>query len=64
MNSKFPHINPEVVTLLRQLYQPLRYDERMTTDDFIRAAAFAAGQIDLIDKLESIVRQQQKENRT
>jgi hypothetical protein len=34
----------------------------MTADEFIRLAAFTAGQISLIDKLESIIKLQQKEN--
>ncbi len=62
MNSKYPYLNPEWIPLLRQLYQPLQYDERMTADEFIRLAAFTAGQISLIDKLESIIKLQQKEN--
>jgi hypothetical protein len=62
MNSKYPHLNPEWIPILRELYQPLRYDETMTTDEFIRRAAYTAGQISLIDKLESIVKLQQKEN--
>lgn len=63
MNTpSYPHLSPEWIPLLKGLYQPLRYDEKMTSDEFIRRAAFTAGQIALIDKLDSVVKLQQKAN--
>ena len=60
--NKYPHLSPEWIPILKDLYQPLRYDENMTSDEFIRRAAFTAGQIALIDKLDSVVKTQQKVN--
>jgi len=61
MKSKLPFIDPELISHLRELYQPLKYDESLAADDFLRKAIFVAGQLSMIDKLESISRQQQKE---
>ena len=60
MKSKsFPYLDPLVAKLLNEMYPPLEYQEKVTREEW----AFRGGQRDLIRKLETIIRQQEKQNR-
>ena len=60
MNSKkFPHIDPLVPKLLKEMYPPLEYQDKLTREEW----AFRGGQRDVIRKLETIIKQQEKGGR-
>ena len=57
MNSKkFPLIDNLVPKLLSEMYPPLEYQEKVTREEW----AFRGGQRDIIRKLETIIKQQEK----
>ena len=57
MNSKkFPHIDPLVPKLLKEMYPPLEYQDKLTREEW----AFRGGQRDVIRKLETIIKQQER----
>ena len=43
------------------MYNHLPYDPSLSSDDFTREAAFAAGQVDVVSKLKIIFEKQRKE---
>lgn len=43
------------------MYRPLVYDPSLSSEDFTRESAFAAGQVDVVNKLRSMFDKQQKE---
>ena len=43
------------------MYKHLPYDPSLSSDDFTREAAFAAGQVDVVNKLKVIFEKQRKE---
>ncbi len=60
MNSKkFPLIDSLVPKLLSEMYPPLEYQEKVTREEW----AFRGGQRDIIRKLETIIKQQEKGGR-
>jgi hypothetical protein len=60
MNSKkFPLIDNLVPKLLSEMYPPLEYQEKVTREEW----AFRGGQRDIIRKLETIIKQQEKGGR-
>jgi hypothetical protein len=59
--TNFPRIDEELVVLLEKLYQPLPYTENLSSEDFTRASAFSAGQVDVVQKIRTIYEKQQKE---
>jgi len=62
MTSKeFPRIDPELIEKLEKIYQPFEYDPDLSVDAFVRASAYRAGQISVVEKLKLILKQQQKE---
>ena len=57
MKSKsFPPIDNLVPKLLSEMYPPLEYQEKVTREEW----AFRGGQRDIIRKLETIIKQQEK----
>lgn len=60
MKSKsFPRIDNLVPKLLNEMYPPLEYQEKVTREEW----AFRGGQRDIIRKLETIIKQQEKGGR-
>jgi hypothetical protein len=57
--EKFPRIDPELIKILEELYKPLEYDAEMHEQVFTRKAAFRAGQIEVVNKLKAVLKQQQ-----
>ena len=43
------------------MYKPLLYSQALSSEDFTRESAFAAGQVDVVQKLKTIYEKQQKE---
>jgi hypothetical protein len=58
-SEKFPKIDPELIELLERMFKPLEYDPDAACDDFTRKAAFRAGQIEVVNKLKAVLKQQQ-----
>jgi hypothetical protein len=58
-SEKFPRIDPELIKILEELYKPLEYDPTVCDQVFTRRAAFRAGQIEVVDKLKAVLKQQQ-----
>lgn len=56
----FPRIEPKLIELLEQMYPILEYSPEISTESFIRKAAFRAGQIELINKLKTICNNQKE----
>lgn len=61
-SERFPKIEPELIKALENLYQPLEYDPDASNEVFTRKAAFRAGQIEVVEKLKAVLRQQQGGN--
>ena len=62
MTSKeFPRIDPELIEKLDNIYKPLDYDPDLSVEEFVRASAYRAGQISVVEKLKLILKQQMKE---
>lgn len=61
-SEKFPRIDPELIKILEELYKPLPYDPESTQDSFVRKAAYRAGQIEVVNKLKAVLKQQQGGN--
>ena len=53
-------IDKNLIEYLRQKYPPIVYRNDQTTDQFINDSIFRAGQIDLIEKIESIYKTQNR----
>jgi hypothetical protein len=58
-SEKFPRIDPELIKILEELYKPLEYDPDVDGQKFVRQAAFRAGQIEVVNKLKAVLKQQQ-----
>lgn len=58
-SEKFPRIDPDLVKILEELYKPLAYDSDLSQDEFVRKAAYRAGQIEVVNKLKAVLKQQQ-----
>lgn len=61
-SESFPKIDPELVKVLEKLYLPLEYDPAAPCGEFARRAAFRAGQIEVVNKLKAVLKQQQGGN--
>jgi hypothetical protein len=61
-SEKFPKIDPELIKCLESLYKPLEYDPDAPSESFARGAAFRAGQIEVVNKLKAVLKQQQGGN--
>jgi hypothetical protein len=62
MKSKYPYLDPEWIPLLRELISPTnQYDPNQTSEYLARALAYQAGKLDIVAKLESIIKKQQEE---
>lgn len=57
----YPRIEESLLLLLEKLYKQLPYDPKLSSDVFTRDAAFAAGQVDVVNKLRMIYEKQQKD---
>ena len=57
----FPKIDEQLIIILEKLYKPLPYNQDLSSEDFTRESAFAAGQVDVVQKLKTIYEKQQKE---
>jgi hypothetical protein len=60
--ENFPRIDPDLIKILENLYKPLEYDPDLSDVDFTRKAAYRAGQIEVINKLKAVLKQQQGGN--
>ena len=58
---KFPPLDEELIKILEKLYRPFPYNSELTSESFTRQSAFAAGQVDVVNKLRSIYETQKKE---
>ena len=61
-SDNFPKIDQELIKALEKLYQPLEYDPVAPCGEFARRAAFRAGQIEVVNKLKAVLKQQQGGN--
>jgi hypothetical protein len=61
-SEKFPKIDPDLILVLENLYKPLEYDPDEACEFFTRNAAFRAGQIEVVNKLKAVLKQQQGGN--
>jgi hypothetical protein len=57
----YPKIEEDLIKFLEKMYNHLPYDPSLSSDDFTREAAFAAGQVDVVTKLKIIFEKQRKE---
>ena len=58
-SEKFPRIDPELVKILEEIYIPLEYDPTVSSEQFAKKAAYRAGQIEVVNKLKAVMKQQQ-----
>jgi len=58
-SEKFPRIDPDLIKILEETYKPLAYEPDMSQDEFVRKAAYRAGQIEVVNKLKAVLKQQQ-----
>lgn len=58
-SEKYPRIDPELIKILEETYKPLEYDPDCEECKFARRAAFRAGQIEVVNKLKAVLKQQQ-----
>jgi hypothetical protein len=61
-SESFPKIDPDLVELLERMFKPLEYDPSAPCEEFSRRAAFRAGQIEVVNKLKAVLKQQQGGN--
>jgi hypothetical protein len=62
MKSKYPYLDPEWIPLLREMISPTnQYDPNQTSEYLARSLAYQAGKLDLLSKLEAVVRKQQED---
>lgn len=61
-HEAFPKIDPQLIKILEQMYPTLEYDPELTPQEFLRKAAFRAGQIELIQKLKIVCNKQKGVN--
>ncbi len=59
--NNFPQIDEELILVLEKIYKPLPYSQALSSEDFTRESAFAAGQVDVVTKLRIIFDKQRKE---
>lgn len=59
--KNFPNIDKDLIVALEKLYSQLPYDPNLSNEEFARRSAFAAGQMDVINKLYMLFDKQQKE---
>lgn len=59
--KNFPNIDKDLIVALEKLYSQLPYDPSLSNEEFTRRSAFAAGQVDVINKLYMLFDKQQKE---
>jgi len=60
--ENFPRIDPDLIRILENLYKPLEYAADLDDNTFSRKAAFRAGQIEVVNKLKAVLKQQQGGN--
>jgi len=58
-SEKYPRIDPDLIKILEELYKPLEYDADCEESKFARRSAFRAGQIEVVNKLKAVLKQQQ-----
>lgn len=56
MNS--PRIEEDLVLYLEKMYKQLPYTTTLSSEDFTRESAFAAGQVDVVTKLRILYEKQ------
>jgi hypothetical protein len=62
MNSKHPYLDPDWIPILREWISPVMYDQSQTSDALARQLAYLAGRMDIVSKLETIVKLQEKKH--
>jgi hypothetical protein len=62
MNSKYPYLDPAWIPIMKDWVQPPNYDPNQTSEMLARNIAYVAGKLDLLSKMEAIVRLQEKNN--
>jgi hypothetical protein len=62
MNSKFPYLDPDWIPIMKDWVQHPNYDPNQTSEQLARELAYLAGKLDLVAKLESVIRLQEKAN--
>ena len=62
MNSKFPYLDPDWIPIMKDWVQHPTYDPNQTSEQLARELAYLAGKLDLVAKLESVIRLQEKAN--
>jgi hypothetical protein len=60
MKSKHPYLDPTWIPLLREWVQPPSYDADQTSEQLARNLAYISGKMDIIARLEAIVKNQEK----
>ncbi len=64
MKSKYPYLDPAWIPLLRELISSINhYDPNQTSEYLARTLAYQAGKLDMLSKLEAIVRKQQEDSK-
>jgi hypothetical protein len=62
MKSKYPYLDPEWIPLLREMTSSINlYEPNQTSELLARNLAYQAGKLDIVSKLEAIVRKQQED---
>ena len=61
MNSKYPYLDPDWIPILKEWVQPLSYDPNQTSEQLARQLAYVTGRLDLISRLETVIRLQEKD---
>jgi hypothetical protein len=62
MNSKYPYLDPEWIPIMKEWVQQPSYDPNQTNEQLARNLAYLAGKLDIIGKMETVVRLQEKNN--
>jgi hypothetical protein len=62
MNSKYPYLDPDWIPIMKDWVQQPSYDPNQTSEQLARQLAYISGRLDLIGKLDAIVRLQEKNN--
>ena len=61
MKSKYPYLDPELIKITKEWLAPLQYNPTQSNEELARSLAFQAGKMEILAKLETIVKLQEKE---
>ncbi len=60
--SNYPYLDPDWIPLIKAWIQPSQYDPNKTSDQLARDLAYISGKMDILARLEAVVRTQENAN--